>query len=562
MKITRSLISWRHFHGKNNIHSALRSFGAFLSWSAILTLPLSTASSSFAGSARWKANPTSGDWNTATNWVPATVPNGPADTATFATSSQTTVSFSANTEVNRLLYRPGASAFTTTLGNALSFTLSGVGITNRSGITQNFLVTAVMQFTNSATAGSSTNFAAGNSSSGGNINFLDTSSAGGGVFSGLGLGTVDFFDNSTAANGIFTFQSTESAQAHFQFFDSSTAGSSTFTTNGNVVGVFNGSSSAGNSLLTINGAQAMGGGFSFLAFSDFSTAGAATLVANGGFSGGLGGTIRFNNASTGGTSRVEVFGNGTGDLTDGNLDVGQHNLPGVTIGSIEGNGAVFLGNRNLTVGSNNLSTAFSGKIQDGGSSGQSPGSLTKSGTGTLTLTKANTYTGGTTISAGTLLVRNTSGSGTGPSALQVSAGTLGGTGAIDGLVTVGTGSGPGAFLSPGASANIPGTLKIQNQLTFQADATYNYGLKSSNGTADKVIANGVTITGALFSFTEIGAGTLPQGTVFTAINNAAATPIAGTFSNLADGSTFTVGSNTFQANYEGGTGNDLTLTVQ
>ena len=33
------------------------------------------------------------------------------------------------------------------------------------------------------------------------------------------------------------------------------------------------------------------------------------------------------------------------------------------------------------------------------------------------------------------------------------------------------------------------------------------------------------------------------------------------FSNLPDGSTVTIGSNTFQADYEGGDGNDLTLTV-
>jgi autotransporter-associated beta strand protein len=534
--------------------------GAFLSWSAILTLPLSTATSSFAGSAHWKTNPTSGDWNTAANWMPATVPNGPLDTASFATSSQTAVSLSANTEVNMLFYRPGASAFVTTVGNAVSLTLSGVGITNHSGNTQDFLVTAVMQFTNSATAGSSTNFTVGSSS--GLINFSDTSSAGNGVFSLVGLAVLDFFDSSTAANGTFTFDSSEIAQTHFNFFDGSTAGRGTFTLHGSVVGVFDGTASAGNSLLTINGGQSTGGGSSFLAFSSFSTAGTATLVANGGFSGGIGGTIRFNNASIGGTSRVEVFGNGTGDITNGNVDVGQHNLPGVTIGSIEGNGAVFLGNRNLTVGSNNVSTTFSGKIQDGGSSGQPLGSLTKSGTGTLTLTKANTYTGGTTISAGTLLVRNTSGSGTGPSAVQVSAGTLGGTGRIDGPVTVGTGSGPGAFLSPGASATIPGTFTIQNQLTFQADATYNYGLKSSNATADKVIANGVTITGALFSFAAIGTGTLAHGAVFTAIKNVAATPIAGTFSNLADGSVFTIGNNTYQVSYEGNDGNDLTLTVQ
>ena len=76
------------------------------------------------------------------------------------------------------------------------------------------------------------------------------------------------------------------------------------------------------------------------------------------------------------------------------------------------------------------------------------------------------------------------------------------------------------------------------------------------------MANGVTInSGALFSFIGLGSGTLTVGTVFTAISNASAAPISGTFANLADGATITVGSNTFQANYEGGDGNDLTLTV-
>jgi hypothetical protein len=51
------------------------------------------------------------------------------------------------------------------------------------------------------------------------------------------------------------------------------------------------------------------------------------------------------------------------------------------------------------------------------------------------------------------------------------------------------------------------------------------------------------------------------GTVFTVINNTSASPITGTFSNLADGSVFTSNGNNFQANYEGGDGKDLTLTV-
>lgn len=76
-------------------------------------------------------------------------------------------------------------------------------------------------------------------------------------------------------------------------------------------------------------------------------------------------------------------------------------------------------------------------------------------------------------------------------------------------------------------------------------------------------AKGVTInSGAQFAFADLNTGTLTAGTVFTVINNTSAAAIAGTFTNLANGSTFTsTGGTTFQASYTGGTGNDLTLTV-
>ena len=50
-----------------------------------------------------------------------------------------------------------------------------------------------------------------------------------------------------------------------------------------------------------------------------------------------------------------------------------------------------------------------------------------------------------------------------------------------------------------------------------------------------------------------------QGLVLTAIDNTSATPIVGTFSNLSDGAVLTANGNNFQASYEGGDGNDLTL---
>jgi hypothetical protein len=105
-------------------------------------------------------------------------------------------------------------------------------------------------------------------------------------------------------------------------------------------------------------------------------------------------------------------------------------------------------------------------------------------------------------------------------------------------------------------------LTIQSTLTFNSNATYEVGLDTLGVIADRVVANGITIGGgAVFSFLARGHAALTTGTVITVIDNTAATPIAGIFSNLADGSNFTLGSNTFQANYEGGDGNDLTLTV-
>jgi fibronectin-binding autotransporter adhesin len=105
-------------------------------------------------------------------------------------------------------------------------------------------------------------------------------------------------------------------------------------------------------------------------------------------------------------------------------------------------------------------------------------------------------------------------------------------------------------------------LTIQSTLTFNSDATYEVGLNTKGAIADEVVANGVTISGAQFSLVDRGRLALPPGTVFTVIDNTAATPIASTFSNLADGSTFPAHGNTFQVSYEGGDGNDLTLTVQ
>jgi autotransporter-associated beta strand protein len=546
-----------------------KNLGFIVSGAAFLTLLLATTSSSFAGSSTWKTTPVDTNWNSASNWIASGPPNGPADTATFATSNIRGPVISQTTEVNGIVFNAGASPFTIS-SPFFAFTISGVGITNNSGIIQNFVSgPTAINFTGSATAGSLTVF-----TNTGDVTFDDSATAGNAGFSNnaaLKFGATSTADNATITNNVeVLFQGSSTAGnatvtnafGIVIFSDTATAGNATFTNAGGAASgtgggftVFDAGSTAGDATVITNGATVRGALKGQNLFEG--DAGNATLIANGGANGGEGGFIQYRLGSTGGTARVEVFGNGT-------LDISQHDAPGVMTGSIEGSGQVFLGGVNLTVGANNLSTTFSGLMQDGGFSGGTGGSLTKTGTGTLTLSGASTYTGGTTLSAGTLLVSNTTGSATGTGTVKVNAGTLGGSGIISGATTIGTGSGAGAFLAPAGGTKKQATLTSQGALTFKADATYTYTFKAKGNKArtDKVVAMGVIInSGATFVFQGTAQGALQAGLVLTAISNTSATPISGTFSNLPDGTILAANGNNFQVSYKGGDGNDLTLTV-
>ena len=150
-----------------------------------------------------------------------------------------------------------------------------------------------------------------------------------------------------------------------------------------------------------------------------------------------------------------------------------------------------------------------------------------------------------------------SATGTGP--VQVNRGTFGGNGIVTGPVTIGTGTTP-AVLSPGGIHGV-GLLTLQSSLTFKANTLYRWNIEAATLRTDQVVAQGVTIESAAELRVNPHGTILPVGEVFVVISNSSASPISGTFTNLPDGGTITIGSNTFQANYEGGDGNDLTLTV-
>lgn len=540
----------------------------------LVSFLLSRAAS--AGSATWNLNPGSGDWNTATNWTPAAVPNGTNDVATFAASNTTAITVSLQTTVNGITFNPGASPFTITTGQIL-FTISGAGMTNNSGITQNVVVgnQSALYLTGSVTAGSGmvyTNTGSQFSSQQGFVVFLGTSTASdstyineSGLASGGGGGYMQFADMSTAGNGTFINEGTGANGAGGGYIEfggvtqpGSNAGNANFTLNGaRAPSGFGGQvnfycyTSAANGTFTINGARGSGARPGIMYFACDANADNATFIANGGTNGGAGGSINFTYQARGGTARVIMSDNST-------LDISMHDAPGMSIGSIEGTGTVFLGANSLSVGTNNLDTSFSGSFQDGGINGGAGGSLTKIGTGSLVLARSSDNTGDTHVTSGALLVKNGQGSATGTGSVFVDGGKLGGSGNIAGALTVGTSSGQ-ATLRLGQSGS---PLSIGGSLTFGLDGRCQFVLNSDASLAGSVAAHGVSIRRSVpLLLQDRGTAILPVGFSFTVISNTATDPIAGTFRNLADGATIVVGNNTYQADYGGGDGNDLTLTV-
>jgi autotransporter-associated beta strand protein len=555
---------------------------------------LLTCSFGFAGSATWKPHSVSGDWNTATNWRPRTIPNGPSDIATFGVSDTTDLSLTAQIEVDSVVFNPGASAFTVTGTYPGRFTFSGAGITNNAGVTQSFVgdgyypeglafhnqanagsqtvltthfpFPSIIAFYDESSAGSAMLIMPGNDEywdAGTQLNFYQSATAdhstiitsggsgGSGGYYAEGALT-SFYDNSTAGNAIITINAATNKYAFpgaLYFNTSATAGDSVITMEGGLfdseiggVTRFRDDTTGGNATITANGATVSAGGPSEVTFDGNANAENATLIANGGSNGGDGGLIQFSDSADGGTARVELYGNGT-------LDVSGVTDGLVSIGSLEGDGIVLLGTPLLYVGDNNLSTVFSGIIQGSGV-------VTKAGSGTLTLSGANTYTGGTTVVGGFLKLSNRNGSGTGSGKVTIySGGTLGGSGIVGGSILVAT----GGNLAPGTGAT---TLTVKKRLVFGGASYYTWRVKTTSLKTDKVIAGAVTIgSGAFFSGIGVGHTTLPPGTTSTIIDNTSRDPIVGTFSNLPDGGTIQIGNNTFQADYKDGDGNDLTLTV-
>ena len=172
---------------------------------------LVAASAAQAQNAAWRTAPFTGTFNNPLNWTPVGVPGG---TASFGTSTVTSLSFLVPTTVGGFTFNASASGYSFTIPVVNSLEFTGAGIVNNSASSPSFFLapTSSLVFANNSSAGNAT-FATGLAS---NLTFQDASTAAAATINNNG--TVSFLNTSNAGaasitnNGLLTFAGTSNAE--------------------------------------------------------------------------------------------------------------------------------------------------------------------------------------------------------------------------------------------------------------------------------------------------------------------------------------------------------------
>jgi autotransporter-associated beta strand protein len=176
------------------------------------------------------------------------------------------------------------------------------------------------------------------------------------------------------------------------------------------------------------------------------------------------------------------------------------------------------------------------------------GPLTNAVNGTLVLTGTGSYTGPTTVDAATLQVN-----GSLTSAVTVNGNaTLAGTGTVGAVIMNDAGT-----LSPGVS---PGVLRSGN-VELRADSTFRAELNGAVAGSgyDQLQVSGTVNLGGSTLNASLGF-TPALDALFTLIANDGSDAVLGTFKDLPEGASLTLGTDVFRVSYKGGDGNDVVLT--
>ena len=203
--------------------------------------------------------------------------------------------------------------------------------------------------------------------------------------------------------------------------------------------------------------------------------------------------------------------------------------------------ASLIGSSNITLGSGSI--AISGSTVDNYSGTLSgTGNFTRSGSGSTTFLSANTYTGKTFVLGGSLILN----------ANQVSDFIVDG-GTLSGSATIGKLEAKSGSVSP--------SLLLSNDISLSGPSALNLSIRGTSPGAgyDQITTHGtVTLGDAALNLS--GSFNLKTGEELILVNNDGVDPVSGTFKGIANNQIITIQGTSYLFKYDGGDGNDITLT--
>ncbi|MEO6750296.1 MAG: hypothetical protein ABIP85_00825, partial [Chthoniobacteraceae bacterium] len=493
VNLTIAVVSGQHWDGPNTVANAVVD----------------------GGTATWN--------NVTTNWTNAA---GTANAAwqqgvgIFSAGSGT-ATLGDNITATELQFVAGSGAYTVNAAPGFTLTITGAGITNTSGVTQNF-VTAVngagqrgdLLFTNNASAGTLTiitnngGTTAGVGFLAGRTRFTDAASAGNATINNNGAtvntpsGTTFFSNSSTAGSATINNNPTADATAY----------------NAYVSLTFSNTSNAGTATINNNGATASATFATGTSFRDSASALNAVINNNGGTTSAFfsGGQTGFNNTSTAGSATITNFagtvsgasGGATSFTGDSIINIATagsatiiNNGPAFTTSSAGGNTSFdSFSSAGTAIITNNPST-----VAGAGSSG-STGFFSNSTAGGATITNVGSATSGAEGGSTTFL-GGTAGSATINNNGGTANGALGGSTSLGLAVAVGGG---GFTTSTGANSIITNNAGTVSGALGGTTTFSNPGV----GGSATIINNGAAFTGAGASgTTTFDGGTAESATI-------------------------------------------------
>ncbi|GMO77750.1 autotransporter outer membrane beta-barrel domain-containing protein [Bradyrhizobium ottawaense] len=518
----------------------------------------------------------SSDWTDPTNW--SSNLSVPDETATFANTGSTAVDNNNGVvSIGTIQFANTSQAYTFTIGNP--FIVNATGIINNDTVnTQTFQVTSGnnLVFQNSSTASGGAGAVTITNDVGGNVNFIQNSTAG--TASLVNSGLVTFAASSSAGSAQITTNNGGSTK----FAGSSTGGSAKFITNAGGTVDISGLTSGGTTAGSIEGAGNYVLGGNTLTTGSLNTStqvdgvisgagGGLTKVGTGTLT--LTGTNTYTGATTisAGTLAISGFGSISSSsvvTVDATFDISGAAVPFNVITALAGSssGVVNMGGNGLVM--TNASTEFAGVIQGTGG--------IEVFSGTQTLSGVNTYSNATQIDAGATLALKGGGSiadsafvsfSAANATLDISQTTSGtsvrglGSPAGSGIVALGSrtltitsgstfggviqdggiggGTGGSVVIANGATQSLSGTNTYTGATTIAAGGELD--LASSGGSiaaSSGVVANGVfdisNLTNGGTSITSLtGSGNVHLGN-----NTLTITAGNGTFSGVIDDTGF------------------------